>query len=38
MTVMIQDLKKRMEANIEKMQEMLTKDLQELNKQSWIID
>ena len=34
MTVMIQDLKKRMEANIEKMQEMLTKDLQELNKQS----
>ena len=38
MTVMIQDLKKRMEANIEKMQEMLTKDLQELNKQSCIID
>ena len=34
MTVMIQDLKKRMEANIEKMQEFLTKDLQELNKQS----
>ena len=31
---MIQDLRKRMEANIEKMQEVFTKDLQELkNKQ-----
>ena len=31
---MIQDLRKRMEANIGKMQEMFTKDLQELkNKQ-----
>ena len=31
---MIQDLRKRMEAKIEKMQEMFTKDLQELkNKQ-----
>ena len=30
MTVMIQDLKKRMEANIEKMQEMITKDLEVL--------
>ena len=31
----IQDLRKRMEANIEKMQEVFTKDLQELkNKQS----
>ena len=28
---MIQDLRKRMEAKIEKMQEMFTKDLQELN-------
>ena len=27
---MIQDLRKRMEANIEKMQEMFTKDLEEL--------
>ena len=27
---MIQDLRKSMEANIEKMQEMFTKDLQEL--------
>ena len=26
---MIQDLRKRMEANIEKMQEMFTKDLEE---------
>ena len=36
MTVkMIQDLRKRMEAKIEKMQEMFTKDLQELkNKQT----
>ena len=35
MTVkMIQDLRKRMEAKIEKMQEMFTKDLEELkNKQ-----
>ena len=32
---MIQDLRKRTEANIEKMQEMFTKDLQELkNKQT----
>ena len=32
---MIQDLGKRMEAKIEKMQEMLTKDLEELkNKQA----
>ena len=32
---MIQDLRKRMEAKIEKMQEMFTKDLQELkNKQA----
>ena len=30
---MIQDLGKRMEAKIEKMQEMITKDLEELNKQ-----
>ena len=31
---MIQDLRKRMEAKIEKMQEMFTKDLEELkNKQ-----
>ena len=31
MTVgMIQDLRKRMEANIEKIQEMFTKDLEEL--------
>ena len=35
---MIQDLGKRMEAKIEEMQEMLTKDLQELkNKLKWII-
>ena len=35
---MIQDFGKRMEAKIEKMQEMFTKDLQELkNKQRWII-
>ena len=36
---MIQDLRKRMEAKIEKMQEMFTKDLEELkNKQKkWII-
>ena len=35
---MIQDLKNRMEAKIEKMQEMFTKDLEELkNKQWWII-
>ena len=27
---MIQDLRKRVEANIEKMQEMFTKDLEEL--------
>ena len=34
---MIQDLGKRMEAKIEKMQEMLTKDLEELkNKQTEI--
>ena len=34
---MIQDLGKRMEAKIEKMQEMFTKDLQELkNKQTEI--
>ena len=32
---MVQDLKKRMEAKIEKMQEMFTKDLEELkNKQT----
>ena len=32
---MIQDLRKRMEAKIEKMQEMFTKDLEELkNKQT----
>ena len=32
---MIQDLRKRMEAKIEKMQEMFTKDLKELkNKQT----
>ena len=39
MTVkMIQDLGKRMEANIEKMQEMFNKDLEELkNKQRWTI-
>ena len=29
---MIQDLRKRMEAKIEKIQEMFTKDLQELKK------
>ena len=35
---MIQDLGKRMEAKIEKMQEMFTKDLEELkNKQSQTI-
>ena len=35
---MIQDLRKRMEAKVEKMQEMFTKDLQELkNKQRRII-
>ena len=35
---MIQDFGKRMEAKIEKMQEMFTEDLQELkNKQRWII-
>ena len=35
---MIQDLRKRMEAKIENMQEMFTKDLEELkNKQRWII-
>jgi len=35
---MIWDLWKRMEAKIEKMQEMLTKDLKELkDKQRWII-
>ena len=34
----IQGLRKRMEAKIEKMQEMFTKDLEELkNKQRWII-
>ena len=34
---MIQDLRKRMEAKIEKMQEMFTKDLEELkNKQMMI--
>ena len=33
-----QDLRKRMEAKIEKMQEMFTKDLEELKKkQRWII-
>ena len=39
MTVkIIQDLGKRMEAKIEKMQEKFTKDLEELkNKQRWII-
>ena len=39
MTVkMILNLRKRMEAKIEKMQEMFTKDLEELkNKQRWII-
>ena len=32
---MVQDLKKRMEAKIEKMQEMFTKDLEEIkNKQT----
>ena len=35
---MIQDIGKRMEAKIEKMQEMFTKDLEELkNKQRWVI-
>ena len=35
---MIQDLRKRMEAKTEKMQEMFTKGLEELkNKQRWII-
>ena len=35
---MIQDLGKRMEAKIEKMQEMLTKDLEEVkNKQRLIL-
>ena len=39
MTVnMIQDLGKRMEAKIEKMQEMFTRDLQELkNRQRWAL-
>ena len=31
---MIQDLRKRMEARIQKMQEMFNKDLEELNKQT----
>ena len=31
---MIQDLRKRMEAKIEKMQEMFTKDLEELKNKS----
>ena len=36
---MIQDLGKRMEAKIEKMQETFTKGLEELrNKQRWIIN
>ena len=36
---MIQDLQKRMETNIEKMQEMFTKDLEELkNKQTEMND
>ena len=35
MTVrMIQDLRKRMEANIEKIQEMFTKDLEELKNKT----
>ena len=35
---MIQGLRKRMEAKIEKMQGIFTKDLQELrNKQRWLI-
>ena len=34
---MIQDLGKRMEAKIEKIQEMFTKDLQELKKKQWWI-
>ena len=36
---MIQDLRKRMEAKTEKMQEMFTKDLEELKdkQQRWII-
>ena len=35
---MIQDFGKRMEANIEKMQEIITSDLEELkNKQRWTI-
>ena len=35
---MIQDLRKRMEAKTEKMQEMFNKDLEELkNKQKWTI-
>ena len=35
MTVkMIQDLRKRMEAKIEKMKEMFTKDLEELKKKT----
>ena len=35
---MIQDLRKRIEAKTEKMQEMFTKDLEELkNKRRWII-
>ena len=34
----IHDLRKRMEAKIEKTQEMFTKDLEEIkNKQRWII-
>ena len=31
---MIQDLRKRMEANIEKMQEVFTKDLEELKNRN----
>ena len=31
---MIQDLRKRMEAKIEKMKEMFTKDLEELKKKT----
>jgi len=38
MVRLIQDLRERMEAKIEEVEEMFTKDLQELkNKQGWII-
>ena len=34
---MIHDLRKRMEAQIEKIQEMFNTDLEELNNKSWTV-